>query len=241
MRARTHLSSLRKGLSWFGAALVIMIAPGIADALILGPGDVAVVADGTGSSINVNPGAGQIALNATGATGVDIDIDFSDLIVLGDPGFGPPPFPGFPPPANPWEVTMTFNTTGDNPGVTWPLGDDDLIFTGLDGGAPDVEVAALWIAVQSAVLAGGQLTYNFDISQAAPGLAVGLGFSDFHVRDIQFNLGDNATLELQRVHITPSTHVPSPNNDVIPEPLTATLGLIGLGALGGATRRRRVT
>lgn len=223
----------------------VLISPlglsAVVNALTLGPGDVTVSTVGTGTAIDVNPGGvGIIPLNPTMTTTVNIEIEFGDRIVLDNPGLGPPPFPGFPPPANPWVVTVTYATTGDNPGVFWPLEDDDLRFTGLDGGAPDVDVLASNINVQGVDIAGGVLTHTFNISQAQAGLAPGLGFLDFHMLDLQMNLGDNATLELERVLIEPSHPEPLVSNGAVPEPLTATLGAMGLGLLSASMRRRRM-
>lgn len=222
----------------FATGLAALFSGGQAAALVLTAGDVTISDCFVGSAcIDVNPGGttGEIALNPIGSTTVDIDIFFNGRIVLGDPGFGPPPFPGFPPPANPWMVTVTFETNGDNPGITFPLEDDDLVFTGLDGGAPDVEVLASNVNVQSVVLAGGVLTWTFNVSQAQAGLAPGLGFTDFHLRDIIFDLGDNATLDLTQVRIDPA----SVDVQDLPAPATLTLLGFGLAGLGFAARNRR--
>lgn len=230
LSAKAMAFGLAAGL--FGLAL-----PGAASALVLTAGDVSVSSCGTTATcIDVNPGGvGDIPLNPVGPTTADIEIDFGTRIVLGDPGFGPPPFPGFPPPANPWEIVVTFATTGDNPGIVFPLQDGDLQFTGLDGGAPDVDVFTGNIDVQSVVLAGGILTWTMNVSQDQAGLAPGLGFLDIHFFDVNFNLGDNATLTLQQVRIDPAAPDPTV---VVAEP--GALAIFSLGLLGlGAWMRRR--
>ncbi len=218
------------------SALGVLLVAGAANALVLGPGDVTVSTCGSSACIDVNNGSdSSIALNPTDPTTADIEVAFDNRIVLGDPGFGPPPFPGFPPPANPWTVTLSFETTGDNPGITWPLEDDDLRFTGLDGGAPDVDVLASNIDVESVVLAGSDLTWMFNVSQAQAGIAPGVGFLDFHLFDIQFNLGDDATLALNQIRIDPASAVTLPTG--VPEP--SVMALLGLGLLGLSISRRR--
>ena len=61
-----------------------------------------------------------------------------------------------------------------------------------------------------------------------------ISFGDDFVRivlgnDLQTVTGNTAVIDLEVVH---------DNNNAVPEPITATLGLMGLGVLGMATRRR---
>ncbi len=55
-----------------------------------------------------------------------------------------------------------------------------------------------------------------------------------------FLSGSNGQVDFQNIGFTAEISEPRPpSNDVIPEPLTVSLGLMGLGVLGMATRRRQ--
>ena len=80
------------------------------------------------------------------------------------------------------------------------------------------------------------LTWTFNVGQEQAGLAPGLGFTDFHLRDIIFDLGDNATLDLTQVRIDPASVEELQD---LPAPATLTLLGFGLAGLGFAARHRR--
>ena len=232
--ARRPDGALRKGL--LVIALCTVGAQNAA-ALTLGPSDVSISDCGSGACIAVNPGAGTVALTPDGTTLFDIDIDFNGRILLGDPGFGPPPFPGFPPPANPWEIVLTFEHVSSVmiDSVSGSTETGDLIFTGLDGGSPDLSVNGnnFENSRNNYSVTGFSMTY--DVSQAQAGLVPGLGFGDIHLKNLSVTIFESGDITLTELKIDPGTvELPA-----IPLPAGFTLMLAGIGSLGCAAALRR--
>lgn len=238
------------------AGLGALIFSGAANAVSIGPSQLTVsscdgAAPNSATCIDIDPGQGIIPLDGAGLTPIPvrIDIDFDEVILLRDPGETVINTPlGQVILKNPWTVSLTFNTSATaDPVVGWPNSEDGaLVFTGFTGADDGCDAAdpnltgpcanerdLVVNAIASSVDAAGDFTFSYDLSREilTNSIEPGLGFSDFHMIGLNFNMDGPSTLELTNVTIDPSRPAG------VPEP--GTLAILSLGLLGLGVRRRR--
>ena len=227
------------GVAGLGLTMADTAQAIIIDDFDTGPGVVQTFDPGTGTG---DPGPTTFA--AAGAIGGERTLEILDFPAgSGTPSEGAMLEVAVPPGA--LGHSQDAFADGGRSKVTWTAGGADLT----DGGASDgimldlisIDVGGVDVTVMVQDTAGGASSLVLSPLVVGPN---NFFFADF-IGDADFTITDVIMLEIEAdnqsdlvLDFFETSQVPPPPGEGVPEPVSATLGLMGLGALAHATRRR---